>query len=163
LHQQPAQENQAEAKAASYPTTKRRRPSKAAPAVPKEAGAATEAEPDGLKGAAEELPPGAAAGPHYWLMKAEPESRIEKGVDVAFSIDHLAAKKEPEAWDGMEISLRSQVVYVYLAWKGTDRKLVGRCAELHGAQEPARDEEGRPGLLLPLQLQATRHRGDHGD
>lgn len=36
----------------------------------------------------------------YWLMKAEPESRIENGVDVAFSIDHLAAKKAPEPWDG---------------------------------------------------------------
>lgn len=37
----------------------------------------------------------------YWLMKAEPESRIENGVDVRFSIDDLAAKKEPEPWDGM--------------------------------------------------------------
>ena len=36
----------------------------------------------------------------YWLMKAEPESRIEKGRDVKFSIDDLAAKTEPEAWDG---------------------------------------------------------------
>ncbi|OCT46872.1 putative AT DNA binding protein (Thy28) [Cladophialophora carrionii] len=37
----------------------------------------------------------------YWLMKAEPESRIEKGHDVKFSIDDLAAKTEPEAWDGV--------------------------------------------------------------
>ncbi|KIW12427.1 hypothetical protein PV08_09704 [Exophiala spinifera] len=37
----------------------------------------------------------------YWLMKAEPESRIEKGVDVKFSIDDLAAKTEPEGWDGV--------------------------------------------------------------
>lgn len=37
----------------------------------------------------------------YWLMKAEPESRIENGVDVRFSIDDLAAKKEPEPWDGV--------------------------------------------------------------
>jgi hypothetical protein len=36
----------------------------------------------------------------YWLMKAEPESRIEKGHDVKFSIDDLEAKTEPEAWDG---------------------------------------------------------------
>jgi hypothetical protein len=36
----------------------------------------------------------------YWLMKAEPQSRIEKGVDVKFSIDDLAAKIEPEGWDG---------------------------------------------------------------
>jgi predicted RNA-binding protein with PUA-like domain len=40
-----------------------------------------------------------ANGPSYWLMKAEPESRIEKGVDVKFSIDDLeAAKTVP--WDG---------------------------------------------------------------
>lgn len=42
-----------------------------------------------------------AIGRQYWLMKAEPESRIENGVDVKFSIDDLAAKKEPEPWDGM--------------------------------------------------------------
>ncbi|KAK3306196.1 PUA-like domain-containing protein, partial [Chaetomium strumarium] len=35
------------------------------------------------------------------LMKAEPESRIENGVDVKFSIDDLAAKSEPEPWDGI--------------------------------------------------------------
>ncbi|EDN97334.1 hypothetical protein SS1G_11859 [Sclerotinia sclerotiorum 1980 UF-70] len=35
----------------------------------------------------------------YWLMKAEPESRIEKGHDIKFSIDDLAAKTEPEPWD----------------------------------------------------------------
>ena len=36
----------------------------------------------------------------YWLMKAEPESRLEKGVDVKFSIDDLREAKEPEPWDG---------------------------------------------------------------
>jgi hypothetical protein len=40
------------------------------------------------------------SGQQYWLMKAEPESRIEKGKDIKFSIDDLAAKKEPEPWDG---------------------------------------------------------------
>ncbi|KAG6353383.1 hypothetical protein INS49_007464 [Diaporthe citri] len=40
-------------------------------------------------------------GKQYWLMKAEPESRIENGVDVRFSIDDLAAKSEPEPWDGI--------------------------------------------------------------
>lgn len=34
------------------------------------------------------------------LMKAEPESRIEKGKDVKFSIDDLEAASEPEKWDG---------------------------------------------------------------
>lgn len=33
-------------------------------------------------------------------MKAEPESRFEKGKDIKFSIDDLAAKTEPEPWDG---------------------------------------------------------------
>ena len=40
-------------------------------------------------------------GPSYWLMKAEPESRIEKGKDVKFSIDDLEAAKSPEGWDGV--------------------------------------------------------------
>lgn len=44
------------------------------------------------------------AGRQYWLMKAEPETRYENGVDVSFSIDDLAAKTEPEPWDG-----RSQI------------------------------------------------------
>lgn len=47
-----------------------------------------------------------ASGRQYWLMKAEPESRFENGVDVRFSIDDLAAKSEPEPWDGMLFSLR---------------------------------------------------------
>ena len=38
---------------------------------------------------------------NYWLMKAEPTSRLEKGVDIKFSIDDLAAKKTPEPWDGI--------------------------------------------------------------
>ncbi|KAI6083175.1 DUF55-domain-containing protein [Hypoxylon rubiginosum] len=37
----------------------------------------------------------------YWLMKAEPESRFERGVDVKFSIDDLASRTEPEPWDGI--------------------------------------------------------------
>lgn len=37
---------------------------------------------------------------NYWLLKAEPESRLENGVDVRFSIDDLAARTEPEPWDG---------------------------------------------------------------
>ncbi|PVH87926.1 DUF55-domain-containing protein [Cadophora sp. DSE1049] len=42
---------------------------------------------------------GPSAGRQYWLLKAEPESRIEKGKDIKFSIDDLAAKTEPEPWD----------------------------------------------------------------
>lgn len=46
-----------------------------------------------------------ADGPNYWLMKAEPNSRIEKNadgedVDVKFSIDDLRSKTQPEPWEG---------------------------------------------------------------
>ncbi|GAD98495.1 AT DNA binding protein [Paecilomyces variotii No. 5] len=37
----------------------------------------------------------------YWLMKAEPDSRLVKGIDVKFSIDDLEAAGEPEPWDGV--------------------------------------------------------------
>ncbi|EPQ31021.1 uncharacterized protein PFL1_01210 [Pseudozyma flocculosa PF-1] len=36
----------------------------------------------------------------HWLMKAEPDPRLEKGVDVAFSIDHFEACKTTP-WDGV--------------------------------------------------------------
>lgn len=42
-------------------------------------------------------------GRSYWLMKAEPESRLVKGIDVKFSIDDLRAAEVPEPWDGMLI------------------------------------------------------------
>ncbi len=38
---------------------------------------------------------GSSTSQHFWLMKAEPESRIENGIDVKFSIDDLAAKTAP--------------------------------------------------------------------
>jgi len=37
----------------------------------------------------------------YWLLKAEPETRLERGHDISFSIDDLAAKAVPEPWDGI--------------------------------------------------------------
>lgn len=39
-------------------------------------------------------------GKWYWLLKAEPETRLESGVDVRFSIDDLRARTKPEGWDG---------------------------------------------------------------
>jgi len=39
-------------------------------------------------------------GTQYWLMKAEPDSRTVKDVDVSFPIDKLAAATVPEPWDG---------------------------------------------------------------
>ncbi|KAF2494940.1 DUF55-domain-containing protein [Lophium mytilinum] len=38
---------------------------------------------------------------NYWLMKAEPTTRLENGHDVKFSIDDLAARTRPEPWDGI--------------------------------------------------------------
>ncbi|KAJ5949101.1 Thymocyte nuclear protein 1 [Penicillium verhagenii] len=49
-------------------------------------------------------------GRSYWLMKAEPDSRIEKGKDVKFSIDDLAAAEKPEAWDGVRNAVARNVM-----------------------------------------------------
>ena len=62
----------------------------------KAAGVKTQAKPQ-----AKAAPSAASSGEkQYWLLKAEPDSRIENGVDVKFSIDDLASKTEPEPWDG---------------------------------------------------------------
>jgi predicted RNA-binding protein with PUA-like domain len=37
----------------------------------------------------------------FWLLKAEPLPRYENGVNVAFSIDDLAACAKPEPWGGV--------------------------------------------------------------
>lgn len=37
----------------------------------------------------------------FWLLKAEPLPRYENGINVAFSIDNLAACTEPEPWGGV--------------------------------------------------------------
>ena len=42
-------------------------------------------------------------------MKAEPESRLENGHDVKFSIDDLASKTAPEPWDGLCADSFSQI------------------------------------------------------
>lgn len=42
-----------------------------------------------------------SAEQQFWLMKAEPESRFENGVDVAFSISSLRLCTQPEPWDGI--------------------------------------------------------------
>jgi hypothetical protein len=67
--------------------------------------AKTNEKPKANGDAADKAPHGTAdAGGerNYWLLKAEPESRLENGVDVKFSIDDLAAKTEPEPWDGKQ-------------------------------------------------------------
>jgi hypothetical protein len=42
-------------------------------------------------------------------MKAEPESRMERGHDIKFSIDDLAAKTDPEPWDGINPDLFPEI------------------------------------------------------
>ncbi|KAK4697432.1 hypothetical protein P7C71_g647, partial [Lecanoromycetidae sp. Uapishka_2] len=63
-----------------------------------------------------------ADGPSYWLMKAEPDSRIEKGKDVKFSIDDLKAATAPEPWDGvrnavarnnMRLMMKGDIAFFY--------------------------------------------------
>ncbi len=58
------------------------------------------AKPEPAKQASKPETNNAPSDRQYWLMKAEPETRLERGHDVRFSIDDLAAKTEPEPWDG---------------------------------------------------------------
>ena len=38
----------------------------------------------------------------HWLMKSEPESRLENGIDVKFGLEDLKASKDQTAcWDGV--------------------------------------------------------------
>lgn len=93
-------------------------------------------------------------GEWYWLMKAEPESRFENGIDVRFSIDDLRAKKEPEGWDGIR-------AYAGKSW---DRQNAG-AGRLTGTSEESHEEHelGGQGVLLPLELQGAWYCGHHGD
>lgn len=75
----------------------RGRPRKSLPANGTKDAAETESKPEATPSS---VPKKEDAGRSYWLMKAEPESRFEKGVDVKFSIDDLAAAETPEPWDG---------------------------------------------------------------
>lgn len=51
----------------------------------------------------------------YWLMKAEPETRLENGKDVSFSIDDLMNATEPEGWDGVRNAGGESVQIYHLA------------------------------------------------
>ncbi|KAG8410862.1 hypothetical protein J3458_016617 [Metarhizium acridum] len=93
-------------------------------------------------------------GEWYWLMKAEPETRYENGIDVRFSIDDLRGKTKPEGWDGIR------------AYAGTSRSLHPQTHEpwpnYRSPQLHAEHECRRQSLLLPLQLQRTRHSRHNG-
>ncbi|KAJ4289919.1 hypothetical protein N0V88_006715 [Collariella sp. IMI 366227] len=94
-------------KVTAKPSAKRNRSSKA-PAAAKEvtATSTTVEHPQGTTHSTSSVPGGASTTPptggkNYWLLKAEPETRFENGTDVKFSIDDLAARTEPEPWDGI--------------------------------------------------------------
>lgn len=57
--------------------------------------------PQAANSVKEEVKESNAETKNYWLLKAEPESRIEKGKDVKFSIDDLQACTKPEPWSGV--------------------------------------------------------------
>lgn len=79
-----------------------RRKSEVSIEIPAESDNAADAEDDDDEEVEE------ADGPAYWLMKAEPESRMEKGKEVKFSIDDLKNAAQQEAWDGEQHSQHSQ-------------------------------------------------------
>jgi hypothetical protein len=87
-------------------------------------------------------------------------------VDVRFSIDDLAAKTEPEPWDGL-CFLALILAYLLGKYDNCSFRAVLtfgiRNPELRSAQQPPRHEEGRACVLLPLKLQGARHRGHNGD
>lgn len=64
-----------------------------------------------------------AADYQYWLMKAEPDTRIEKGIDVAYPIDKLAMATEPEPWDG-----RSSSDITYCTMQNTNLNRRTKCS-----------------------------------
>ncbi|KAL4922520.1 PUA-like domain-containing protein [Aspergillus aurantiobrunneus] len=85
------------------------------------------------------------SGRSYWLMKAEPESRIEKGKDIKFSIDDLRAAKEPEAWDGvrnpvarkhMQLMKKGDLAFFY----HSNCKVPGIAGVMEVVQEHSTDE-----------------------
>lgn len=99
----PSGPNSVTSKVVSAPTAKRRQPASQA-----KRGRAAGQVDSGSQAIAETTPApsenvgvGGDSGRQYWLLKAEPEPRYERGVNVSFSIDDLAAKTEPEPWDGI--------------------------------------------------------------
>lgn len=95
----PAAKRAAPARGAASPAKKARR-------APKAAAAKAAAAPKAAVAKAAAAPKVVAARKdgerRYWLLKSEPESRLEKGVDMKFGIDDLAAcVDQTEPWDGV--------------------------------------------------------------
>ncbi|GIJ82223.1 hypothetical protein Asppvi_000729 [Aspergillus pseudoviridinutans] len=75
----------------------------------------------------------------YWLMKAEPESRMEKGVDVKFSIDDLQAAEKPEPWDARN-HIRAMKKGDYAFFYHSNCKVPGVVGMMEIVQEHTPDE-----------------------
>ncbi|CAG8368918.1 unnamed protein product [Penicillium salamii] len=75
----------------------------------------------------------------FWLMKAEPESRMEKGKDVKFSIDDLAAAEKPEPWDAKNL-MRDMKKGDYAFFYHSNCKVPGIVGVMEIVQEHSVDE-----------------------
>lgn len=141
------------------PRTVAAKPTKAArPTTPKKSTKAGKtkiaAEANFVEGLTQPDDPGAAEY-QYWLMKAEPDSRIEKGIDVAYPIDKLATATEPEPWDGKlnSSTLRSSITNADLY-----RRPKCSCTEQYESHA-----KRRPSFLLSLELLCPWYRRRHAD
>jgi hypothetical protein len=92
-------------------------------------------------------------------MKAEPESRLEKGHDIKFSIDDLASKTEPEPWDGKPFHPYYQSAILLTSMQAFEHTQVPslrtKCqldADRSSTQQPPSYEARRPSILLPFVL-----------
>ncbi|KAF1994187.1 DUF55-domain-containing protein [Amniculicola lignicola CBS 123094] len=98
-----AREDEAEDNESSPKPNKQAKPSKAAKPTPKAAVApTTKRTPKPLPTPSNPSNRDADGNQEvFWLLKAEPLPRYENGINVAFSIDDLAACTVPEPWSGV--------------------------------------------------------------
>ncbi|KAL9060249.1 MAG: hypothetical protein Q9206_001106 [Seirophora lacunosa] len=83
--------------------------------------------------------------PSYWLMKAEPTSRIGKRKDVMFSIDDFVNATEPEAWiarNNLRSMLEGDMAFFY-HWHRNTPGIAGtmQIVRAHSVDETAFDPE----------------------
>ncbi|XP_041098380.1 thymocyte nuclear protein 1 isoform X2 [Polyodon spathula] len=101
-----AKSNTEQEEPAAKPAKKERRPDDSPEDAAKETSLRSRKKPvaqsSGKKTDKSKEAPGGKVLHSYWLMKSEPESRIENGVDVKFGIEDLKAQPEQTGcWDGV--------------------------------------------------------------
>ncbi|KAJ5778131.1 hypothetical protein N7520_001377 [Penicillium odoratum] len=136
---------------------RRGRPRKSLPAN----GAGTTTEPTSKLEASASTVPEEDGVRSYWLMKAEPESRLEKGVDVKFSIDDLAAADSPEPWDGVRNAVARNLMREmkkgdYAFFYHSNCKTPGIVGVMEIVQEHSPD-----GSIFPNRLNLVMHLTDN--